>query len=164
MKTIQEQARRCRTIIQGLLQFSRRQEPHKQSTDIAPLLKSTLQLLNYDISTSGIQVVQGYPDSLPPVYLDGHQIQQVLLNLLSNARHASKTSPIPKLRFPPDRVRLMCGFPCRTMGVGFLPIACRKFTIHFLQPNRPEKARVWDCRSVTVSWKITMAVSLLKAK
>ena len=66
--------------------------------DVIDLLKSTLQLVQYDFSISGIEVEKEYPDSLPPVFVAAGQIQQVFLNLLTNARQAVEGRDNAKVR------------------------------------------------------------------
>ncbi len=88
VETICGQSQRCRVIIQNLLQFSRRKEPLSEPVDLAPLIKATVDLVNYDFSTSGIELLQHVPTSLPMVFADPNQLQQVFLNLITNARQA----------------------------------------------------------------------------
>jgi signal transduction histidine kinase len=90
LSLILEQSRRCKTIIQNLLQFSRRKKPTKKPIDLAPLLQETLDLVKYDFSTSGIEIIQKIPVSRPFVYGDPNQLQQVFLNLMTNAKHAMR--------------------------------------------------------------------------
>jgi signal transduction histidine kinase len=88
VETICGQSQRCRVIIQNLLQFSRRKDPVSEPVDIAPLLQATVDLVKYDFSTSGIDLIQKIPASLPMVFGDANQLQQVFLNLITNARQA----------------------------------------------------------------------------
>jgi len=88
LETIHTQSQRCRVIIQNLLQFSRRKDPKKEPTDLLLLLQATLALIKYDFSTSGVLMIQKFPASLPLVFGDAHQLQQVFLNLMTNAKHA----------------------------------------------------------------------------
>jgi signal transduction histidine kinase/ActR/RegA family two-component response regulator len=88
LDTIHTQSQRCRTIIQNLLQFSRRKDPKKESIDLLELLKATLELVRYDLSTSGLVITEKLPESLPLIFGDGQQLQQVFLNLITNAKHA----------------------------------------------------------------------------
>lgn len=88
VEAIHVQSQRCRAIIQNLLQFARKKESKMEPTVLVPLIKSTLQLAKYDLQTSGVELVQDFPDTLPPVWADASQLQQVFLNLLTNARHA----------------------------------------------------------------------------
>jgi two-component system, NtrC family, sensor kinase len=88
IESIFKQSQRCRTIIQNLLQFSRRKPPQKQLVDLIPLLEATIQLVRYDFTSSGIDIKTNYPASLPVIYGDASQLQQVFLNVITNARHA----------------------------------------------------------------------------
>ncbi|OGR88979.1 MAG: hypothetical protein A2992_07080 [Elusimicrobia bacterium RIFCSPLOWO2_01_FULL_59_12] len=88
IETIYAQSQRCRTIIQNLLQFSRRKDPLQEVLDLAPLLLATLDLVKYDFSTSAIDLSQTVPPTLPLILGDASQLQQVFLNLLTNARQA----------------------------------------------------------------------------
>ncbi|MFA5976109.1 MAG: response regulator [Elusimicrobiota bacterium] len=92
VETIHAQSQRCRVIIQNLLQFSRRKEPRKEAINLIPLIQATLDLVKYDFSTSGIEIIQKFPDSLPLVFGDSHQLQQVFLNIITNARQAMEGS------------------------------------------------------------------------
>jgi two-component system, NtrC family, sensor kinase len=91
IETICAQSQRCRVIIQNLLQFSRRKEPVTEPVSLAPLLQTTIDLVKYDFSTSGIDLIQHVPTSLPSVFGDPNQLQQVFLNLITNARQAMES-------------------------------------------------------------------------
>jgi signal transduction histidine kinase/ActR/RegA family two-component response regulator len=97
VKSINTQSKRCREIIQNLLQFSRRREPHQESVDIVPLLEATLRLVRYDFINSNIEIATDYDEDLPAVFADPSQLQQVFLNLITNARQAMEKSPTKKL-------------------------------------------------------------------
>ncbi len=88
VQTIYTQSQRCKTIIQNLLQFCRRKEAAQEVLDLVPLLQTTVNLVQYDFSTSGIELTQNLPPSLPLVLGDANQLQQVFLNLITNARQA----------------------------------------------------------------------------
>lgn len=88
LETIYEQSKRCRTIIQNLLQFSRRENPKNEPVQLLALLQASMELVKYDLSTSGIDLVQKLPPSLPLIFGDPHQLQQVFMNLITNARQA----------------------------------------------------------------------------
>ncbi|MDD4335207.1 MAG: ATP-binding protein [Desulfotomaculaceae bacterium] len=79
---------RCKKIIQNLLTFSRQDEYPFAPTDINEELERVLSLVNYQINKNKIQIVQSLSPDLPKINANGHQIQQVLINFLLNARDA----------------------------------------------------------------------------
>jgi signal transduction histidine kinase len=97
LQTVLTQSQRCRTIIQNLLQFSRPKESRKEPLDIARVMQSTLELVDYDFSTSGIDLVFDCPGNLPKVMGDAGMLQQVFVNLLTNARQALEGREQPQL-------------------------------------------------------------------
>jgi len=50
-----------------------------------------VEIIIYDLRTSNIDLVREYQAVLPPILGDSHQLQQVVLNILSNARQALET-------------------------------------------------------------------------
>jgi len=80
---------RCKGIIQGLLDFSRDREPQMEVTDINEIIEKALAILNNEFQLQHIQIDSQL--SLQPLKtcLDGNQIEQVFVNLLINAVHAT---------------------------------------------------------------------------
>ena len=135
METIHAQAQRCRVIIQNLLQFSRRQEPKKERVDMAAIVRSVIQLVKYEFSTAGIDIVEKMPPALPLIFGDAHQLQQVLLNLLTNARQALEGVPEARLIIEAEQnnerviLRVMdngCGIPLENLNKIFDPFFTTK--------------------------------------
>jgi len=103
LETIYAQSQRCKTIIQNLLQFCRRKEAVQELLNVVPLIHTTADLVRYDFSTSGIELTLNLPPSLPPVMGDANQLQQVFLNLISNARQAMEGQKKAQLTIDSDR-------------------------------------------------------------
>jgi two-component system NtrC family sensor kinase len=80
---------RASRIIRDLLVFARRKPPERRLTDLNEVLRASLALQAPDFDLSKIRVASEL-SATPPILADAHQLQQVLLNLLSNATHAMK--------------------------------------------------------------------------
>ncbi len=81
-------AQRCQRIVHLLLSFAHPQKTERRPVSVNTLVESVLEIVDYPLRTSNIEVVTRLDRELPLVMADGNQIQQVLLNLLNNARQA----------------------------------------------------------------------------
>jgi two-component system NtrC family sensor kinase len=90
VRRIHDGALRARRIVHGLLTFARQAPAERHWTQIEELAETVLDLKLSDFHLHGVQVHSAIATGLPPVWADGGQIQQVLLNLLSNADHAMR--------------------------------------------------------------------------
>ena len=79
---------RCKKIIQNLLTFSRQERHPIAPTDLNKEIEAVLSLIQYQINGCRIDITQDLCPDLPIIAANGHQIQQVLINLLLNARDA----------------------------------------------------------------------------
>ncbi len=89
LKDIEQQTKKCRTIIQSLLKFSRASRHEEfEPTNINQVLKETFIFTQHQIVKNKVNLVRELAESLPPV--EGHpsQLQQVFTNLILNAVQA----------------------------------------------------------------------------
>ncbi|RTZ98379.1 MAG: hypothetical protein DSY90_04515 [Deltaproteobacteria bacterium] len=79
---------RIASIVGSLLAFARDRKVRKSPVDIADIIDETLALTEAQVRKDGIRLKVDVPDDLP--LINGHmqQIQQVFLNIITNARHA----------------------------------------------------------------------------
>lgn len=88
LEMINKSAQRCHKIVQSLLSFARRRAPERKLSGINALIESAVEFLQYQLRTSNIEVVSRLDPHLPQAMVDPHQIQQVFLNIINNARQA----------------------------------------------------------------------------
>ncbi len=135
VRSILEQSRRCRRIVQNLLQFSRRTTEKTETVDLGALLEASLQLTKYDLVRSNIEIKKLIPEDLPAVRGDLAQLEQVCLNLISNARQAmeGKKDGFLKISASSEAGRVVirfedngCGIPPENLGKVFDPFFTTK--------------------------------------
>jgi two-component system NtrC family sensor kinase len=86
---VRAEARRASRIVNNLLTFARQHKTEKVPADINNVLHDTLELRTYELNVRGIHIVCDFDDRTAPVTMvDVHQLQQVMLNLITNAEQA----------------------------------------------------------------------------
>lgn len=87
-KEIVNESERIATIVRNLLAFARQEQEMPSPATISGIVESTLSLMKKVLDNDQITVVVEVPDDLPQIQCRRQQIEQVLVNLLTNARHA----------------------------------------------------------------------------
>ncbi len=75
-------------IVKNLLSFARDDKEEKAPANIKEALELSINLTEKQILKDGINLTISIPDDLPKVKMNVQEIQQVLLNITSNARYA----------------------------------------------------------------------------
>src|SRR5207237_5324328 len=88
LETILSESQRAARIVRNLLTFARKRQTTRAMVEVNQVVRETLALRAYEQRVSNITVIDALAAGLPQVFADGHQIQQVLLNLIINAEHA----------------------------------------------------------------------------
>jgi PAS domain S-box-containing protein len=88
VQQIAEQTRRCRSITQQLLGFVREAAPEKTEFDVNELLNATLDFVGPEIKYAPIEVVRDFSKEPLSMKSDPTMMEQVFVNLLTNAIHA----------------------------------------------------------------------------
>jgi two-component system NtrC family sensor kinase len=85
---IGKSAQRCQKIVANLLSFAREHQLERKPTWINGIVDEVIELMAYELRTSNIDVTRDFQAILPPIIADPHQLQQVFVNILGNARQA----------------------------------------------------------------------------
>jgi len=90
LKLIEENTVRIARITKALLDFADHNSARSEKAplDINSLIQKVASLVTYQLKCSGIKLIIETEEELPLVKADSSQIEQVCLNLISNARHA----------------------------------------------------------------------------
>jgi signal transduction histidine kinase len=88
LKIIDEEAKRCQKIIQGLMEFARPTPVTPQTTDVAALVAKTLKMIDARLYKQKVGLTEAVAPDLPPINADAQQLEQVLVNLYLNALDA----------------------------------------------------------------------------
>ena len=99
LRRIVENADRVSTIINGIRAMFKTDSGAKTDLEISELVLEVLSFTDDELNRCGIQVQTDLAENLPSVQADRVQLQQVMLNLISNAVEA--------MRFVSDRPRLL---------------------------------------------------------
>lgn len=88
LEAIFREALRASTIAENLLLFGRRHKPEKSLVQINGIVQRAIDLCSHQLEVNNIETKLELRSDLPLTLADPGQIQQVLVNLISNAEHA----------------------------------------------------------------------------
>ena len=88
LQGILRESDRVTKIVHNLLTFARQQPQEYGWVGLADMLESALHLMGHRLRQDGVNLVSEIPPDLPPLKCRSQQIQQVFINLVSNAQHA----------------------------------------------------------------------------
>ena len=88
MEKIQGETERIKEIVQNLLDFSKPKKADFRETEINHTIRKALKLVHNMLHVSRIETKLNLRDGLPRVFIDENKIQEVLVNLITNAVQA----------------------------------------------------------------------------
>ncbi|MBW1769034.1 MAG: two-component sensor histidine kinase, partial [Deltaproteobacteria bacterium] len=85
ISSIDEMVERARKVVHGMLGYARKMEPHLEDVDVNETLNQTIDLLENYARINNIDIQTALASDLPIIAGDQAQLQQVFMNLISNA-------------------------------------------------------------------------------
>src|SRR5207247_10645525 len=103
----------------------------------------TLELRGYELRVRGIDVERDYDEQVPETMADGHQLQQVFLNLVTNAEQAMERSERDKqcLIVRPRRTGDLIRIEVEDTGSGSPPKLLERTLNRFFTTQPPGSGR-----------------------
>ena len=96
MQSILRQAQRAAKLLRGLLRFVRAGEKRTASVNMNDVVRSALDLVSYRFGIEEISIEGRLDPELPTVIGDSNRLEQVIVNLLSNALDALRSVKPPR--------------------------------------------------------------------
>jgi signal transduction histidine kinase len=88
LEIITHEVDRMASLVNNLLQFSRRSHRQTTTVDAREEIEKSAELVHYHLRSHNIKVVHQFADPLPTIHADRQQLCQLFLNLLTNASDA----------------------------------------------------------------------------
>ncbi|MCF8120694.1 MAG: sensor histidine kinase [Deltaproteobacteria bacterium] len=82
---VEEHVERARKVVHGMLGYARKMEPRSEQVEINETLNQTIALLENYARNNNIEVFKDFASDLPVIASDQSRLQQVFLNLITNA-------------------------------------------------------------------------------
>lgn len=136
--TIGTESRRAAKIVGNLLSFARPRPPERRSVSLNDAVRKAVDFHRYEMTIEGIDLVEDYDEDLPTVFCDPDQIQQVALNLVSNARHVLAGRRNARLALTTRRVGDHAHIVIEDTGPG-IPPESRKHIFDPFFTTRPDR-------------------------
>jgi PAS domain S-box-containing protein len=121
LEKITQQTFRASEIVNGLLNFSRTGGTEFASVDVNRLLHDTLTLLDHQFKTAQIRIETDLDLDLPRIHGNEGKLQQVMLNLLLNARDAMHGACDARIRVATEQTAGLVAVVVEDFGAGIEP-------------------------------------------
>ena len=137
LEKILKGSQRAATIINSMLGFARNTSTQRERVDLASIVEEVLVLCEKDLSKHCIQVEKKY-QGRPHADVVGAQIEQVLLNLIINARQAMPRGGRLRLEVRENARTRMVELKVADTGVGIPPERLRLIFEPFYTTKEPD--------------------------
>jgi two-component system NtrC family sensor kinase len=141
LQTIIDATTRCRDIVRGLLNFSRRNEPQKRLSSLNEVLHEALNLTRNQALLHRVTVTEELRTDLALLVFDPYQVQEVAVNLILNAIDAMPDGGAITVRSgtADDRGCRWAEFQVADTGIGIPPENLERVFDPFFTTKPPGK-------------------------
>ncbi len=87
LEVVEKASNRAMDTVRNLLSFSRQKEEKFQLALIEEVIEDTLSLIEHFFQSEGVKILHHY-GKIPPIRMSVGEIQQVILNMAMNSKHA----------------------------------------------------------------------------
>lgn len=138
LEKILKGSQRAATIVNSMLGFARNTASQRTATDLAGLVDEVLILADKDLSKHHVQVEKKYQDR-PRAPVVAGQIEQILLNLVINARQAMPRGGRLKIEVSENRKTHMAEIRVSDSGIGIPPDRLRLIFEPYYTTKEPDE-------------------------
>jgi signal transduction histidine kinase/ActR/RegA family two-component response regulator len=117
LATIEKQAKRAAELVQQILDFSRQSVLERQLLNMLPFMKELIKLFERTLPEH-IQIVFHYEEKPLFIHADSARIQQVMMNLVVNARDAMPDGGVLQIRLSHIHTSKVQGLPLGDLPPG----------------------------------------------
>jgi two-component system NtrC family sensor kinase len=139
LKIIESQLDRLTRTIRNLLHSTRQPDPHLQPLEISHLLETIVALTQPEMSQRGVTLIRQFDPSVPPLSGDPGLLQQVFLNLVTNALDAMPQGGILTLSTTFDDQGHSVELAVRDTGTGMSAEVKQRALEPFFTTKKPGK-------------------------
>lgn len=143
LQIIHRQTVRMSQIIQHLRAFSRKPREAFEPVNLSEVAQNALILLREQLRQRGITLIENYAPDLPPVMGEPNSLEQIVINLLTNARDALENCPDGQITIETgtydDGKRVYAELRVRDNGAGVPPDIQAQIFDPFFTTKDPNK-------------------------
>ncbi len=88
VSAVSAQVNRASEIIQSLREFGRKPDFRKEKVDVNETIKDVMKIIGQQLSLQNIKVLYDLGETAPPILANKNRLEQVIFNLVTNARDA----------------------------------------------------------------------------
>ncbi|MCF8130152.1 MAG: PAS domain S-box protein [Deltaproteobacteria bacterium] len=88
VSAVSTQVNRASEIIQSLREFGRKPDFRKEKVDVNATIKDVMKIIGQQLNLQNIKVLYDLAENAPPILANKNRLEQVIFNLVTNARDA----------------------------------------------------------------------------